>query len=77
MNANEAQQVEIPADWDVTVSGAEKRGYRRGVEEMLEECRKYWAYMSWGKESWKAVPLIKIEEAARLLGEGEGGKKRG
>lgn len=29
-------KVEIPADWDVTVDGAERRGYRAGVEALRE-----------------------------------------
>ena len=37
MNTNETQEIEIPAEWDVTVQGAERRGYRAGVEAMRDE----------------------------------------
>ena len=34
MNTNETQEIEIPTEgeWDVSVQGAERRGYRAGVE---------------------------------------------
>ena len=32
MNTNETQEYEIPAEWDVTVQAAERRGYRKGLE---------------------------------------------
>ena len=37
MNTNETQEIEIPAEWDVTVQAAERRGYRAGVEALKEE----------------------------------------
>ena len=48
-----------------------REGRGEGINALLEDCRKYWVYMSWGNDDWKAVPLTKIEEAARLLAEGE------
>jgi len=36
VNTNETQDYEIPADWDVTVQGYYRQGYRAGIEAMRD-----------------------------------------
>jgi hypothetical protein len=62
VNTNKAQEYEIPADWDVTLNGAEKRGYAAGWRA--------------GAEAMRDAGYRIIEEAYRLLAEGEGGKPK-
>jgi hypothetical protein len=64
VNTNKAQEYEIPADWDVTLNGAEKRGYavgwRAGVEAMRDAIQAIWP-----------DAFVITKEATRLLSEGE------
>ena len=39
MNTNETQEIEIPAEWDVTVQAAERRGIRIGIEKMRDAAK--------------------------------------
>lgn len=82
VNNGESQEIEIPAEWDVTVSGAERRGYRRGVEEgeRLGKVEGILALLAWAEEHKIAdridysVGIRPLREAARLLAEAKEGK---
>ena len=62
MNTNETQEIEIPAEWDVTVQAAERRGIRIGIKLMRDAVAAMWNTMQ---------SLDELDEAAKLLAEQE------
>jgi hypothetical protein len=72
VNTNKAQEYEIPADWDVTLDGAEKRGYAAGWLAGVEVMRKAAHPLMRWPEDHEGLDAV----ARRLLAEGEGGKPK-
>ena len=66
MNTNETQEYEIPAEWDVTVQAAERRGYRAGVKAYWDACLERYNKLPSGQ--WLGTMAYK-DIATRLLAE--------
>ena len=62
MNTNETQEIEIPADWDVTVQAAERRGYRAGVEALKNYLLKSGLLYTWDEVEVAADELLAEQE---------------
>jgi hypothetical protein len=68
MNTNVTQDYEIPADWDVTVQGYYRQGYRAGVEAMRDELCEVWPEDS---RFSRSIRTVINQEADKLLAEQE------
>ena len=70
MNTNETIEYEIPTEeeWDVSVQGAERRGYRAGVKTYWDACLKRYNKLPGGQ--WLGTMAYK-DIATQLLAEQE------